>query len=214
MTFEQLYNHMDKYIEIPEERWKLVTRVKRGISDPHQIGCYARDQSYFEGAVDILENLDTIDFVLLMSGKICLDELDRIKRISRINSIKIPKFMKDLQSYKEKLRHIGIVNGIIEPKESERIKNGKLIIDHRLIPENNSLDNKGDNKSGTPKENSKNVNLELYSLNNQSRNLTSIEIKRFINREIVSHTKSTLENKPNLTDNQKSTDDSSLCILL
>lgn len=32
------------------------------------LGCYSRDQSYFEGAVNILENLDSIDFILLMSG--------------------------------------------------------------------------------------------------------------------------------------------------
>lgn len=42
MTFEQLFNHMERYIELPEERWKLVTRVKRGISDPHAIGGYSR----------------------------------------------------------------------------------------------------------------------------------------------------------------------------
>jgi hypothetical protein len=35
MTFEQLFNHMEIYIDKPEERWKLVTRVKRGIPDPH-----------------------------------------------------------------------------------------------------------------------------------------------------------------------------------
>ena len=63
MTFEQLFNHMEKYIEMPEDRWKLVTRVKRGISDPHSRGCYSRDQSYFEGAVEILENLDNVDFL-------------------------------------------------------------------------------------------------------------------------------------------------------
>ena len=58
MTFEQLFHHMARYIDKPEERWKLVTRVKRGISNPMVIGAYSRDQSYFEGAIEILENID------------------------------------------------------------------------------------------------------------------------------------------------------------
>jgi hypothetical protein len=118
MTFEQLFNHMERYIEIPEERWKLVTRVKRGISDPHAVGCYSRDQCYFEGAVDILENLEKIDFYLLMSGKLCVDELHLVKKAAKISTkLKIPKFMKDIKSYKNQLREIGIVNGIIEPPQ-------------------------------------------------------------------------------------------------
>lgn len=119
MTFEQLFNHMEKYIELPAERWKLVTRVKRGISDPHTRGCYSRDQSYFEGAVEILQNLDSIDFFLLMSGKLCLDELEKVKRLAKTDQIKVPAFFKSIKAYKEKLRHIGIVNGIIEDGNSK-----------------------------------------------------------------------------------------------
>ncbi len=118
MTFEKLYNHMETYIKDPDERWKLVTRVKRGISDPNAIGCYSRDQAYFEGAVKILENIDNIDFTLLMSGKLCLDELDLVKSISKLENIKLPKFFADMNKYKQKLRQIALVNGIIESKHS------------------------------------------------------------------------------------------------
>lgn len=189
MTFEQLYNHMEKYVEIPEERWKLVTRVKRGISDPYRIGSYSRDQSYFHGAIDILQNLDNVDFLTLMSGKICLDECDRIKRIARVNSIKIPKFMKDMKSYKEKLRTIGIINGIIEPKPNEKIKKGAVIAEKNEFNTKNQKDN--------------------LPLNFKENSLTSIEIKRYINREIVSKTKNTVEHRPEVTDNN-----SSLCIII
>ncbi|RMZ94215.1 hypothetical protein BpHYR1_004843 [Brachionus plicatilis] len=194
MTFEQLYNHMENYIEIPEERWKLVTRVKRGISDPYKIGSYSRDQSYFHGAIDILQNLDNVDFMTLMSGKICLDECDRIKRIARTNSIKIPKFMKNMQSYKEKLRTIGIINGIIEPRPNEKFKKGTIVFEK----------NPGElkqNESKNPK--------ELFGKNFKDSSLTSIEIKRYINREIVSKTKNTVEHRPEVTDNN-----SSLCIII
>lgn len=205
MTFEQLYNHMEKYIEIPEERWKLVTRVKRGISDPNQIGCYSRDQSYFEGAIDILRNLDTIDFIALMSGKICLDEVERIKRIARVNTLKIPKFMKDMKNYKEKLRAIGIINGIIEPKPNEKIKKGTVVVEKNLFDESKHKDNKNYSQDMFKHENTK----ELFNLNMKHRSLTSIEIKRYISKEIVSKTKTTVEDRPNVTDNN-----SNLCIII
>lgn len=112
MTFAQLFNHMSKYIEQPAERWKLVTRVKRGISDPNTRGCYSRDQAYFEGAVEILQNLDSIDFVLLMSGKLCLDELDKVKKLARLDQLKLPAFLRNFKTYKDKLRRIAFVNGI------------------------------------------------------------------------------------------------------
>ena len=119
MTFEQLFNHMQQYIKSPEERWKLVTRVKRGISNPNQTGAYTRDQSYFEGAIEILENIDEIDFNILMSGKICVDELDLISDISKTKNLKIPKFMKNMRNYKNKLRQIGIANNILGPNRIE-----------------------------------------------------------------------------------------------
>lgn len=206
MTFEQLYNHMEQYIELPEERWKLVTRVKRGISDPFQVGGYSRDQSYLEGAIDVLENLEKIDFVLLMSGKLCLDELDRVKRISRVDSIKLPSFMKNLQSYKDKLRLIGIVNGIIEPKGTQVIINDILVFDHRIKEE---MDQTNGDQNSVKK--SINDHAELFNLNGKNRNLTSIEIKRYINKKIVLNTKNTLDigTKPKIAN-----DESSLCILL
>jgi hypothetical protein len=78
------------------------------------LGCYSRDQCYFEGAVDILENLDEIDFTLLMSGKLCVDELDLVRDLPiKYDKLKIPKFMKSMQAYKTKLRQIGVINGIL-----------------------------------------------------------------------------------------------------
>jgi hypothetical protein len=159
MTFEQLYNHMDRYISNSEERWKYVTRVKRGISNPYEFGCYSRDQVYFEGAVEILETLDEIDFISLMCGKLCLDEVNRVKRVARTDCIKIPKFLYDLKLYKEKLREIGIINGILRAPSR---------IDDRLrISKENLL------YSGV-----------LYSENEKRQNLATPEIERFIDKEV------------------------------
>ena len=130
MNFQQLFQHMETYISSPEERWKHVTRVKRGISDPLEVGCYSRDQSYFEGAIEILENIDEIDFKVLMCGKLCVDELERIKRVARTECTKMPKFSADMKAYKQKLREIGIINGILDPKnpnKNEEIEGIKTI---------------------------------------------------------------------------------------
>jgi hypothetical protein len=203
MTFEQLFNHMERYIEIPEERWKLVTRVKRGISDPHSIGCYSRDQCYFEGAVDILENLERIDFYLLMSGKLCLDELHLVKKAAKISTkLKIPKFMRDIKAYKQHLREIGIVNGIIEPPPDPALSKEKSPppparkprapdeppseakvavfqeIEDIIIENNIKIDNLKEYR-------------EMFEKNNRLRTLTSIQIKNYITNEIVASTKNT-----------------------
>lgn len=113
MTFEQLFRHMEQYVSQPEDRWKQVTRVKRGIQNPNELGVYSRDQCYFEGAIEILEKLDDIDFHTLMCGKLCLDELHRVKRLTRSDCIKLPKFALNQSAYKDKLRKIAIINGII-----------------------------------------------------------------------------------------------------
>jgi hypothetical protein len=156
MNFQQLFEHMKSYISSPEERWKHVTRVKRGISDPFEVGCYSRDQSYFEGAIEILENIDEIDFKVLMSGKLCVDELERIKRVARTECIKMPKFSLDLKSYKKKLRQIGIINGILDPRKvkSEDTDNFKTTND-------------------------------LYLENDRKRKLNNNEVEKYIEEELI-----------------------------
>ncbi|XP_067676576.1 uncharacterized protein [Haliotis asinina] len=112
MTFKQLFDHLGRYISNREQRWKHVMRVKRGLLDPNDLGGYGKDQCYFEGAVRILRSVDAIDFHLLMSGKICIDEIPRIKRIARMDCVRIPCFMKNVDLYKRKLHHMAEVNGL------------------------------------------------------------------------------------------------------
>lgn len=49
MTFKELFNHLARFLHNPEQRWKHVVRVKRGLQDPNDIGGYGKDQCYFEG---------------------------------------------------------------------------------------------------------------------------------------------------------------------
>ena len=46
------------------------------------------------GAVYILRNAQDIDFNVLYSGRVCLDEVNRIKRLARMDCVRFPKFLK------------------------------------------------------------------------------------------------------------------------
>jgi len=112
MTFKELFDHLAHYIRNDEQRWKHVMRIKRGLQNPNDLGGCGKDQCYFEGAIDILRQLDTIDFRLLMAGKICLEDLPRVRRMARQDCIKIPLFMRDMQRYRRLLKQIAQLNGI------------------------------------------------------------------------------------------------------
>ena len=49
MSFLELFQHLETYIKDPEQRWKQVMRVKRGLADCNAVGGYGHDQVYFEG---------------------------------------------------------------------------------------------------------------------------------------------------------------------
>ena len=56
--------------------------------------------------------MDNIDFHLLMSGKICMDEVDRIKRLVRKDVLRFPTFMKNMAAYRRTLKKMLILNGL------------------------------------------------------------------------------------------------------
>ena len=60
----------------------------------------------------ILRNIDSIDFGLLMSGKICWDEISRIKRVVRRDAVKLPVFMRDMSAYVKSLRKMAELNNL------------------------------------------------------------------------------------------------------
>ncbi|XP_071800852.1 microtubule-associated tyrosine carboxypeptidase 1-like [Asterias amurensis] len=116
LTFQELFDHLGQYVVDQELRWKYVMRVKRCLQDPGSVGGYGKDQCYFAGAVDILRNIDTTDFHLMYAGKISREEIPRIKRLARLDFIKLPIFLQNMESYRKQLRHIAVVNGLIQIK--------------------------------------------------------------------------------------------------
>lgn len=78
--------------------------------------------------MDILQNLDEIDFDVLFSGKIALEDLPRVKHSARLSLIKLPGFMKDKEAYISSLRKIALLNEIHKkPSKRGKHKSGKGI---------------------------------------------------------------------------------------
>lgn len=66
----------------------------------------------FSGAAEILKNVDDIDFKVLFSGRICLDEVPRIRRMARLDTLRFPLFLQDLPAYIHTLKMIAFINGL------------------------------------------------------------------------------------------------------
>ena len=49
MTFKELFQHLEEFVQDPERRWHYVMRVKRHLPDPNDLGGLGKDQCYFEG---------------------------------------------------------------------------------------------------------------------------------------------------------------------
>ncbi len=79
LSFKDLFEHLSRYMKDPEQRWKHVMRVKRGLRDPNDVGGYGNDQCYFEG-----ENNDALLF--LLSESVCKLDVRRMWRKMNITN--------------------------------------------------------------------------------------------------------------------------------
>ena len=69
------------------------------------------------GALNLLRNVETIDWTALYSGEICMDEVHRVRRVARRDIISLPTFVANVDNYRKQLRQIAAVNGI-EPRRA------------------------------------------------------------------------------------------------
>ena len=115
--FVGLFNQLSNHILDKEECFRFCARAKRGVTNtavPSASKCMV-DQSYLIGAIDILSNIDKIDFVALYAGLIDREDCVRLKNILRINGIRLPPFLQSrsrLAMYTKRLRQIAEVNNI------------------------------------------------------------------------------------------------------
>lgn len=65
------------------------------------------------GAVELLTHVEDIDWVTLYAGRLSADEAVRVQRIVRRPLIALPYFLSDIDRYRQRLRHIARINGIV-----------------------------------------------------------------------------------------------------
>ena len=75
MSFVELFDDIEKYIDGKLNRFRFALRLKRGMQDTKEPGGLYKDQVYLEGAIRVLQHRKTLDFAGLMCGKISLDDL-------------------------------------------------------------------------------------------------------------------------------------------
>lgn len=96
MDTDELYSHIQCYILDPDIRRKIVLRAKRSHRLPSKgtgyFGC-GWDQCYFIGAVKMLRQLDNIDFTLMHSGKLSVEDCERVGRLAKTSVLKLPQFI-------------------------------------------------------------------------------------------------------------------------
>ena len=114
LSFVDLFNDIEKYIDSKKNRWKFVLRLKRGLIETSEPGGLYKDQCYLEGAVDFLRHRLSIDIVGLFTGKISLEDLrkPKIQKLLNKDLIKLPTFMQDMDKYMAALDVIARTNHI------------------------------------------------------------------------------------------------------
>ena len=138
----------------------------------------------FTGAVQILRNIDDIDFAILYSGKMSLNELKRIHRLARTDCVYLPHFLKDMSEYRKVLHKMLKLNKLENCKVPKQIKynNRKKTKRQGKHKTKNSTDNKFSlkmsekfvNYKRTPKQVAAGLSrsvptMKVHSSNNSSR---------------------------------------------
>lgn len=113
--FVELYHELRGLDVDAENCWQLCCRVKRGLIDTSMPGAFWRDQSYFKGAVEILQYLQRVDFEhkqvstimkLLYSGRIAHQDLERVPHfVDREASLTLPHFLRTASGLRVWIQH-------------------------------------------------------------------------------------------------------------
>lgn len=119
LSFVELFNDLEKYIDSRLSRWRFVLRLKRGLIQTSEPGGLYKDQCYLEGAVEFLQNRNSLDIIGLFTGKISIEDLNKpkIQKVLNKESIKLPTYVQDMEKYMGALDIIARTNHI-PPKHS------------------------------------------------------------------------------------------------
>ncbi|XP_048211317.1 uncharacterized protein KIAA0895-like homolog isoform X2 [Perognathus longimembris pacificus] len=115
MSFRQLFQDLERYVQDTNVRWEYCVRAKRGQTDTSQPGCFSKDQVYLDGIVRILRHRQTIDFRLLtILGKVSYEDVDHLRPYGVLDKTRVPHFMQDLERYRQQLEYIMTTNRLDE----------------------------------------------------------------------------------------------------
>jgi hypothetical protein len=115
LSFVDLFSQLEPYVTDERKRFKICTRVKRGLADTSQPGACTLDQAYFRGSVDILRKINSVDIRLLYCGQTALADMQRLRNLIRTHCIRLPPFMDTPTKYEvyvDSLKKIAEVNMI------------------------------------------------------------------------------------------------------
>ncbi|KAL0246546.1 hypothetical protein GEMRC1_007758 [Eukaryota sp. GEM-RC1] len=113
LPFVDLYHHLANYMDKVDDCWEETVRLKRGV--PAQAcGVYAKDQVYFRGAIKVLRHRRVINWKLLYSCRVALEDLYKIEQHVDLNKVVLPAFLKDEQKYLDRLDDVVEQNGLFE----------------------------------------------------------------------------------------------------
>ena len=107
--FQTLFVFLSNYISDEQECFRFCARAKRSLNG------VGNDQSYLIGALDILQHINTTDFVALYAGLIDREDSLRLKNLLRLEAVRLPPFLQSrdlLRDYTKSLQDIAEANGI------------------------------------------------------------------------------------------------------
>lgn len=112
-SFTDLWKVLTKYIQDPDQRWRVAVRQKRGQEDTSLPGGYTKDQVYFEGMIRVWKWLEKNDFdcTKLYYGKMALEDVPTAVSLNPDFELKLPSFfVTDPAKYAKKMNEIGVEN--------------------------------------------------------------------------------------------------------
>lgn len=119
LGFVGLWEYLGRWVDSPEKRWTICSRVKGGLRDTSKVGGFCRDQAYWAGAVHYLRKRNVVDLRLLHMGRINIDEAGVPPNSAPeswpsaaldFDEFAIPSFLADLDDYKAKLDQVAAAN--------------------------------------------------------------------------------------------------------
>ena len=114
LGFVGLWEYLGRWVHSDERKWNICSRVKGGLRDTSRLGGFCRDQAYWAGAVRVLRGRHKIDFGLLHSGRINIDEAmtgdGEGPEVEPLEGAVLPPFLGDLDQYRRQLDQIAAAN--------------------------------------------------------------------------------------------------------